>query len=63
MTMRIALDESHLPGEDNRLFFIDKFQEIKSTHRLRAYMPLRSLPTVLKVPAVIMDCRASSFCL
>ena len=45
MTTPIALDESYLPDEDIRLFFTDKFQEIKSTHRLRAYIPL---PNVLK---------------
>ena len=49
MTTPIALDESYLPDEDIRLFFTDKFQEIKSTHRLRAYIPPRwPLPNVLK---------------
>ena len=38
-TIRIALDESYLPDEDIELFLTDKFQEIKSTHRLRAYIP------------------------
>jgi hypothetical protein len=36
---RIALDESYLPNEDIQLFLTDKFQEIRSTHRLRAYIP------------------------
>ena len=49
MTTRIALDGSYLPDEDIRLFFTDKFQEIKSTHRLRAYIPPQwPLPNVLK---------------
>ena len=39
VTTRIALDESYLPDEDIELFLTDKFQEIKSTHRLRAYIP------------------------
>jgi hypothetical protein len=39
VTTRIALDESYLPNEDIELFLTDKFQEIKSTHRLRAYIP------------------------
>ena len=38
-TTRIALDESYLPGDDIKLFLIDKFEEIKSTHRLRRYIP------------------------
>ena len=48
VTTRIALDESYLPDEDIRLFLIDKFQEIRSTHRLRAYIPPHwPLPNVL----------------
>ena len=39
ITSRLALDESYLPDEDIKLFLTDKFQEIKSTHRLRAYIP------------------------
>ena len=39
VTTRIALDESYLPDDDIALFLTDKFQEIKSTHRLRAYIP------------------------
>jgi len=39
MTSRLALDDSYLPDEDIKLFLTDKFQEIKSTHRLRAYIP------------------------
>ena len=39
ITTRIVLDESYLPNEDIRLFLADKFQEIKSTHPLRAYIP------------------------
>ena len=39
MTTCIALDESYLPDEDIRLFLTDNFQEIRSTHRLRAYIP------------------------
>ncbi|KIM40824.1 hypothetical protein M413DRAFT_154407 [Hebeloma cylindrosporum] len=38
-TTRIALDDSYLPANDIELFFIDKFHEIKSTHRLRRYIP------------------------
>jgi hypothetical protein len=48
VTTRVALDESYLPDEDIELFLTDKFQEIKSTHRLRAYIPLQwPLPDVL----------------
>jgi hypothetical protein len=48
MTTRIALDESYLPDEDIRLFLTDKFQEIKSAHRLSAYIPPEwPLPDVL----------------
>jgi hypothetical protein len=48
LTTRVALDESYLPNEDIRLFLTDKFQEIKSTHRLRAYIPPQwPLPDVL----------------
>jgi len=48
VTTRIALDESYLPDEDIQLFLTDKFQEIKSTHRLRAYIPPQwPLPDVL----------------
>ena len=48
MTTRIALGESYRPDEDIRLFLTDKFQEIKSTHRLRAYIPAQwPLPDVL----------------
>jgi hypothetical protein len=39
ITSRLALDESYLPDKDIELFLTDKFQEIKSTHRLRAYIP------------------------
>ena len=39
VTTRIALDQSYFPDEDIRLFLTDKFQEIRSTHRLRAYIP------------------------
>jgi hypothetical protein len=47
-TTRIALDESYLPANDIRLFLTDKFQEIKSTHRLRRYIPPQwPLPNVL----------------
>ena len=49
ITTCIALDESYLPNEDIRLFLTDKFQEIKSTHRLRTYIPPRwPLPHVLE---------------
>jgi len=49
ITSRLALDESHLPDNDIKLFLTDKFQEIKSTHRLRAYIPSQwPLPDVLK---------------
>jgi hypothetical protein len=48
VTTRIALDESYLPDEDIQLFLTDKFHEIKSTHRLRAYIPPHwPLPEVL----------------
>ena len=48
VTTSVALDESYLPAEDIRLFLIDKFQEIKSTHRLRGYIPPQwPLPVVL----------------
>ena len=39
VTTCIALDESHLPDQDIKLFLTDKFQAIKSTHRLHAYIP------------------------
>ena len=49
VTTRIALDESYLPKEDIWLFLTDKFQEIRSTHRLHAYIPPQwPLPDVLK---------------
>jgi len=49
MTTSIALDESYLPDEDIKLFLTDRFQEIKSTHRLRAYIPSEwPLPDVLE---------------
>jgi len=49
VTSRIALDESYLPEQDIKFFLTDKFQEIKSTHRLRAYIPPQwPLPDVLK---------------
>jgi len=48
VTTRIALDEFYLPDKDIQLFLTDKFQEIKSTLRLRAYIPLHwPLPDVL----------------
>jgi hypothetical protein len=48
LTTRIALDKSYLPNKDIRLFLADKFQEIKSTHRLCAYIPPQwPLPDVL----------------
>ena len=48
VTTRIALDESYLPDDDIRLFLTDKFQDIKSTHRLRVYIPPQwPLPDVL----------------
>ena len=49
VTSRLALDESYLPDEDIKLLLTDKFQEIKSTHRLRAYIPPEwPLPDVLE---------------
>ena len=49
VTTHIALDESYLPEDDIELFLIDKFQEITSTHRLRAYIPPHwPPPNVLK---------------
>jgi hypothetical protein len=48
-TSCLALDESYLPDEDIKLFLTDKFQEIKSTHRLRAYIPPKwPLPDILE---------------
>jgi len=48
VTASVALDESYLPDKDIRLFLMDKFQEIKSTHRLRGYIsPQWPLPAVL----------------
>jgi hypothetical protein len=48
ITSRLVLDESYLPDEDIELFLTDKFQEIKSTHRLRAYIPPQwPLPNIL----------------
>jgi len=41
VTASVALDEAYLPDEDIRLFLTDKFQEIKSTHRLRGYIPVQ----------------------
>jgi len=49
ITSRLALDESYLPDEDIELFLTDKFQEIKSTHRLCAYIPSQwPLPNILE---------------
>jgi hypothetical protein len=49
ITSRLALDDSYLPDEDIKLFLTDKFQEIKSTHRLRAYILSQwPLPDVLE---------------
>jgi hypothetical protein len=49
ITTRVALDESYLPDEDIQLFLTDKFQEIRSTHWLRSYIPPQwPLPDVLK---------------
>jgi hypothetical protein len=49
ITTCLALDESYLPDEDIQLFLTDKFQEIKSSHPLRAYIsPQWPLPDVLK---------------
>jgi len=49
ITSRLALDESYLPDEDIKLFLTDKFQEIKSTHPLRAYIPSQwPLPDVFE---------------
>jgi len=39
MATRLALDDSYLPDKDIELFLADKFQEIKSTHPRRAYIP------------------------
>ena len=48
VTTRIALDESYLPDNDIKLFLTDKFQEIKSSHPRRAYIPPHwPLPDVL----------------
>jgi hypothetical protein len=49
VTTSIALDYSYLPNKDIQLFLTDKFQDIKSNHRLRAYIPLQwPLPGVLE---------------
>jgi hypothetical protein len=49
VTTSIALDESYLPDEDIEVFLTDKFQEIQSTHPLRAYIPpLWPLPDILE---------------
>jgi hypothetical protein len=49
ITSRLALDGSYVPDKDIKLFLTDKFQEIKSTHRLRAYIPPEwPLPDVLE---------------
>ena len=49
VTTRFALDESYLPDRDIELFLTDKFQEIKSTHRLRTFIPPQwPLPDVLE---------------
>jgi len=48
ITTRITLDETYLPDEDIRLFLTDKFMGMRSTHRLRAYIPPQwPLPNVL----------------
>jgi len=48
VTTRVALDDSYLPDQDILLFLTDKFNEIKSSHRLRAYIPPQwPLPDVL----------------
>ena len=41
LSTRIALNESYIPDDDIRLVLGDKFKEIKSTHCLRAYIPLK----------------------
>ena len=49
ITTRLALDDSYLPDKDIELFLTDKFQEIKSSHPRRAYIPPQwPLPSVLK---------------
>jgi hypothetical protein len=48
-TTLIALDDSYHPEGDIQLFLTDKFQELRSTHRLRAYIPPQwPFPDVLK---------------
>jgi len=48
LTTCVPLNNSYLPDEDIHLFLTEKFQEIKSTHRLRAYIPHQwPLPIVL----------------
>ena len=48
VTICITLDESYFPDEDIELFLSDKFQDIKLTHRLHAYIPSGwPLPDVL----------------
>jgi len=45
---RIVLDDFYLPDEDIEVFLTDKFQEIKSSHPRRAYIPPHwPLPDVL----------------
>jgi len=49
VTSHLALDDSYLPDKDIELFLTDKFQDIKATHRLHAYIPPQwPLPDVLK---------------
>jgi hypothetical protein len=36
---RLALDDTYHPDDDIRLFFSDKFNHIRSTHRLRSTIP------------------------
>ena len=42
--IRLALDDSYQPDSDIRLFFSDKFKDIKDTHPLRSTIPT-SWPT------------------
>jgi hypothetical protein len=49
VTTHIALDQSYLLDKDIHMFLTDTFEQIKSAHPLRAYIPLQwPLPDILK---------------
>ena len=39
LTTRLSLDDSYLPDDDIRLFFVDSFKALKNSHVLRSLLP------------------------